>query len=219
MLSYITLIICIVLMPLIYWGVLEYQKPSFQKEENQSRKFFKSKEEFIVLVVSEAVLIRVWFVFEQTTFLDYKFLLLYFILVGMTIFCMTDYWERIVPNKILLLWLLIFGVIVGMWGLQDLEGFRQELSSIILGFVFCLISFGMGYIIGRGSMGAGDVKLSLVMGLFMTSEYVVGAILYGCIVSAVYSLIQIIRKKLTRKDMLPFVPFLYVGLVIRYMIG
>lgn len=219
MLSYITLIICMILIPLLYVGVLEYQKPSFQREENQKRKLLKAKEEILVLVLSEISLIRIWFLFEQATFQNYKFLLLYFMLIGMTIFCMTDYWERIVPNKILLLWLMIFGILVGMWGLQDLEGFRQELPSIILGFVFCLISFGLGYIIGRGSMGAGDVKLSIIMGLFLTGEYVVGAILYGCIISAFYSLVQIMRKKLTRKDTIPFVPFLYIGLIIRYMIG
>lgn len=219
MLSYITLIICMILIPLLYIGVLEYQKPSFQKEENKKRKLLKAKEEILVLVLSEISLVRVWLLFEQATFKNYKFLLLYFILIGMTIFCMTDYWERIIPNKILLFWLMIFGIIVGMWGLQDLEGFRQELPNIILGFVFCLIAFGMGYIIGRGSMGAGDVKLSFIMGLFLTGEYVVGAILYGCIISAVYSLIQMMRKKLTRKDTIPFVPFLYIGLIIRYMIG
>lgn len=219
MLSYITLIICMILIPLLYIGVLEYQKPSFQKEENKKRKLLKEKEEILVLVLSEISLVRVWLLFEQATFKNYKFLLLYFMLIGMTIFCMTDYWERIIPNKILLFWLMIFGIIVGMWGLQDLEGFRQELPNIILGFVFCLIAFGMGYIIGRGSMGAGDVKLSFIMGLFLTGEYVVGAILYGCIISAVYSLIQMMRKKLTRKDTLPFVPFLYIGLIIRYMIG
>lgn len=219
MLSYITLIVCIILMPLLYLGVMEFQKPFFQKEENQKRKVLRAKEEIVVLVFSEISLVRIWFLFGQATFQNYKFLLLYFMLIGMTIFCMTDYWERIVPNKILLLWLLIFGIIVGMWGLQDFEAFGQELPNIILGFVFCLIAFGMGYIIGRGSMGAGDVKLSFIMGLFLTGEYVVGAILYGCIISAVYSLIQIMRKKLTRKDTLPFVPFLYIGLIIRYMIG
>ena len=206
-------------MPLLYAGVLEFQKSSFQKKENQKRKLLKSKEEIMVLVLSELALVRIWFLFGPADFKNYKFLLLYFMLIGITVFCMTDYWERIVPNKILLFWLMIFGIIVGMWGLQDLEGFRQELPNIILGFVFCLIAFGLGYVIGRGSMGAGDVKLSIIMGLFLTGEYVVGAILYGCIISAVYSLIQIMRKKLTRKDTLPFVPFLYIGLIIRYMIG
>ena len=68
-------------------------------------------------------------------------------------------------------------------------------------------------------MGAGDVKLSLLMGLYLSVEYVVGAIVYGCLVGAVYSIVQLLRKKLSRKDMIPFVPFLYAGLIIRYLIG
>ena len=68
-------------------------------------------------------------------------------------------------------------------------------------------------------MGAGDVKLALVMGLYLTGEYVVGAVFYGCIASAAYSLVQLARKKLSRKDTIPFVPFLYLGLIIRYLVG
>ena len=41
----------------------------------------------------------------------------------------------------------------------------------------------------------------------------------GCIASAAYSLVQLARKKLSRKDTIPFVPFLYLGLIIRYLVG
>lgn len=82
-----------------------------------------------------------------------------------------------------------------------------------------MISFGLGYLLSHKNMGAGDVKLVLVMGLYLTGEYVVGAVLYGCIVGAIFSAVQLARKKLSRKDAIPFVPFLYIGLIIRYLIG
>ena len=124
-----------------------------------------------------------------------------------------------VPNRILLVLTAVLILIVGGFSIADMNQVLKELPYLILGFLFCLIAFGMGYVLGRGSMGAGDVKLSLLMGFFLTSEYVVGAVLYGCIISAVYSLVQILRKKLSRKDTLPFVPFLYVGMIIRLMMG
>lgn len=150
---------------------------------------------------------------------DLRFTLLYVILAGTTVLCITDLWEYRVPNKILLILILLFPMILGLHSLGDMDAVIRILPSVILGFLFCMLSFGLGYWISHGSMGAGDVKLSLVMGLYLTGEYVVGAVVYGCLASALYSLIQLARKKVTRKDAIPFVPFLYLGLVIRYLIG
>lgn len=219
MLSYITIIICVLLLPVIYWAAIQIYKSSFEEEKNRNRKPLTSKEEIVVMLVSEAALVRIWYLLGQADITNMIFLLLYFMLIGMTILCMTDYWEKVVPNRILLFWLMIFILIVGFHGIYNMDTVLEELPYIVLGFLFCFLAFGLGYLIGRGSMGAGDVKLSFIMGLFLTSEYVVGAILYGCIISAIFSLVQMFRKKLTRKDALPFVPFLYIGLIIRYMIG
>ena len=92
------------------------------------------------------------------------------------------------------------------------------IPSIILGFLFCLISFGLGYLLSHGSMGAGDVKLSLIMGIYLTGNDIPGAIFYGCLIAAGYSIVQLLRKKISRKDRLPFVPFLYMGVVVRYIL-
>jgi prepilin signal peptidase PulO-like enzyme (type II secretory pathway) len=140
-------------------------------------------------------------------------------LVAMTILCMIDLWEKVVPNKILLVWLVVFIIIIGFQGLYDMDVVLSKLIPIGLGLLFCMLTFGLGYIISHGSMGAGDVKLLLIMGLFLTSEYVVESVLYGCIASALYSIVMLLRKKVTRKDEIPFVPFLYLGLIIRYLMG
>lgn len=217
--SYITIIGCMVLMPAIYWLVMWWYRPFFQKEENRKRLPITTLEEILSILIGEIALYRIWNSLERPEYSDMIFSLLYVILVGMTIICFTDYWEKIVPNKILLGLILIYILIVGFHGVHNLETIRMQFASIALGFLFCLISFGLVYLLGKGTMGAGDVKLALVMGIYMTSNYVVGAILYGCIISAVYSVIQLIRKKVSGKDQLPFVPFLYIGVVIQYMIG
>lgn len=219
MLSYITIVIYMLLLPIIYWAVIQIYKESFQEERNKNRKPLTSKEEIVVTIISEIALLRIWYSLGKVDFTNMIFLLLYFMLIGMTILCMTDYWEKVVPNRILLFWLMIFILIIGFYGVYDMNTVMEEIPYIVLGLLFCLIAFGIGYLLGRGSMGAGDVKLSFIMGLFLTSEYVVGAIFYGCMISAIYSLVQILRKKISRKDALPFVPFLYVGLIIRYLIG
>lgn len=219
MLPYVSIALCVVLLPGIYWGTMQLVKVSFEKEENKSRKPLASKLEKIIMVISEIALFRIWIAMGRCTLDNMMFELVFFMLAGITVLCMTDYWERIVPNKVLLIWLMIFILIVGFHALFDMDAVLDNFPMIILGLAFCLIVFGLAYVISHGSLGAGDVKLSFLMGVFLSSEYVVGAVLYGCILSMIFSIVQIVRKKLTRKDTLPFVPFLYIGLIIRYLIG
>ena len=131
--------------------------------------------------------------------------------VFLTAACGYDYRDKRIPNH-LLIWMAILGV---GWRFRN-QGVPGALSylgqaALIVAFLYPFFKIGC--------LGAGDVKLALVMGLYLTGEYVVGAVFYGCIASAAYSLVQLARKKLSRKDTIPFVPFLYLGLIIRYLVG
>ena len=217
--SYISIAVGVLLLPVLYSALILWYRPYFEKEENQKRKPLASIHEKMVLLVSEAALLRLWYAMGMKGFEDLRFTLLYLILAGMTVFCMTDVWERIVPNKILLILLFFFVIASGIHGILNLDSLAELLPSVVLGVLFCALCFGLGYLFSRKTMGAGDIKLSLLMGLYLTGEYVVGAVLYGCLAGAVYSIVQLARKKLSRKDMIPFVPFLYIGVIIRYLIG
>ena len=142
----------------------------------------------------------------------------YVMLAFMTYFCVEDHKEQLVPNRVLLLLLVLFPILLGGYGIHDMDTVLKIIPSIILGFLFCLISFGLGYLLSHGSMGAGDVKLSLIMGIYLTGNDIPGAIFYGCLIAAGYSIVQLLRKKISRKDRLPFVPFLYMGVVVRYIL-
>lgn len=219
MAAYITLALGMILMPCLYWGAMMWYRASFQKAENRLRRPLCSVPEVAAMALAELALVRIWWSLGKCTGTNTTFQMLFCMLAGMTFFCMTDYWEQIVPNRMLLILLLLYGILLGWQGVRDLDALLWRLPSIVLGLLFCMLSFGLGYLISHGSMGAGDVKLALVMGLYLTGEYVVGAVLYGCIAGAVFSLVQLARKKLTRKDAIPFVPFLFLGLVIRYLVG
>lgn len=219
MAAYITLAAGMILMPCLYWGAMMWYRASFQKAENRQRRPLRSVSEIAATALAELALVRIWWSLGKCTGTHMTFQLLFIMLTAMVFFCMTDYWEQIVPNRMLLVLLLLYLVILGCQGLWNMEAVMWQFPSIILGLLFCMISFGLGYLISHGSMGAGDVKLALVMGLYLSGEYVVGAVLYGCIAGAVFSIVQLIRKKLTRKDTIPFVPFLFLGLIIRYLVG
>lgn len=191
----------------------------FQKEENRGRIPLRTAPELIAMLLAELALVRIWWTLGKCSILEVRFQLLFVMLTGMTFFCMTDYWEQIVPNRMLLAMLLLFLLILGWQAIRDMESILWLLASVVLGLLFSMISFGLGYLLSHGSMGAGDVKLAMVMGLYLTGEYVVGAVFYGCIAGAIFSIVQLVRKKLSRKDVIPFVPFLFLGLIIRYLAG
>ena len=217
--AYILLSVGMILTPCIFLMVMSVCRQEFRSEENRGRKLFSSWPEIAVMASAELALVFMWksVLLEGDSPLLYW--MLYVMLEGMAVICITDYWERIVPNKVLLLLLLFFVLLLGFQGVRDMEPVIRLLPSVLLGVVFCMLSFGIVFMLGRGSMGAGDMKLSLVMGLLLTGEYVAGAVLYGCLAAAVFSIVQMLRKKLTRRDRIPFVPFLYVGLVLRYLAG
>lgn len=140
------------------------------------------------------------------------------LIVGMAILSVTDHVRHWVPNRILLCLLMIWCMAVGITVIFDTQlGMELLGRGLIGGFVSGLI-FLLCYILSKKQLGAGDVKLAFIMGLFMTGQRIMGGIVYGTLLCFLYSVIQLLRKKLTMKDQVPLVPFLYGGVLITYFI-
>lgn len=217
--SYISVAIMAVMLPLLYIGAVLYCRANFSDDNNRNRKPMTSFSEVTVVIISEISLIRLWLSLGKPSFDDIRFDLMYIILAVMTVLFFTDFWEHKVPNRIILVSLLLWAIIVGAGFIFDMQYMLGLVFEYCIGFLFCAISFGLCYIISRGKLGAGDVKLALLMGLCLPAGYVTAAILYGCLAAAVVSIVLLLLKKITRKDFIPFVPFLYAGLIIRYLMG
>lgn len=217
--GYMLLAVLAIGLPALYYAVLVWNKPYFELEKNRNRIIFRSVSEYIVIFSGETALFKIWYEYQTGEISGLILGLLYTVLVIMCVLCMTDYWETLVPNRILLLCIVCCFLELGIWCVRDMAVITEILSSMILGLIFCMLSFGIGYLLSKGSMGSGDVKLALVLGMFLTGEYVVRTVFFGCLISAFYSMIQLLRKKLNRKDEIPFVPFLYIGLIITYLVG
>jgi leader peptidase (prepilin peptidase)/N-methyltransferase len=70
----------------------------------------------------------------------------------------------------------------------------------------------------RGSVGAGDIKLFMVMGLLLGLEGIWGAVLLSLAASFAASVYLLATKRKTRKDTLPFAPALAVGAFLSVML-
>lgn len=138
---------------------------------------------------------------------------------GMAALAVTDWKTQIIPNRFLLLLLLLWVGATGIYMIADTASglalfFKSVAGGLAGGAIFLLC-----YLISGKKLGAGDVKLAFVMGLYLTGQRIIGAFFYGLLLCCIYSLIQMCRKKLGLKDGVPMVPFLYLGVLITLFIG
>ncbi|MBS3948087.1 MAG: prepilin peptidase [Dethiobacter sp.] len=133
--------------------------------------------------------------------------------------------QRIIPNTLVGIGLgggLLFqlpGLIV-LW--TDLPGwtapfrpFTDALSGLLLGGGLLLIII----LVSRGGMGAGDMKLMALIGFYVGLRGTAVVMMLGFTMGALVGLILIAARRLTRKDALPFGPFLSAAALIEIFWG
>lgn len=141
-------------------------------------------------------------------------LLHYSLIWGMSVLAVTDHWHRRIPNRFLIALLMIWALIAGTSIILFTESGMALLFRGLAGGLAGGLTFLLCYIFSRKQLGAGDVKLAFVMGLYLTGRRIMGAIFYGIAICCVYSIIQLIRRKIGWKDGVALVPFLYLGALI-----
>ena len=126
---------------------------------------------------------------------------------------MTDIRSKRVPNKLV-------ATMLGAWILAVVPQlfFQTEktlaiMFSGIIGFIMAGLLFLVVYLVSRKGLGGGDVKLMAAAGLYLGLNGVLPAMLYGSILASIFAVIMILAKKIGRKDAIPLVPFLYVGML------
>jgi leader peptidase (prepilin peptidase)/N-methyltransferase len=86
-------------------------------------------------------------------------------------------------------------------------GFWDSLAAVLLGGgLFYLVA-----VVSRGGMGGGDIKLVAMMGAFFGMRDVGVAIFIGLIAGSAVGIALMIAGRKTRKDAIPFGPFLAFG--------
>jgi leader peptidase (prepilin peptidase)/N-methyltransferase len=125
----------------------------------------------------------------------------------------TDLEERRIPNRVTVpasFAALVIGLLLHSAGVpaQVLAG----LGTGIFLFAFAILS--------RGGLGMGDVKLGIVLGLFL-GKYVIVALCAGLLASAVLSIGVLVRRGIAagRRTAIPLGPFLALGGVVALLAG
>ena len=129
------------------------------------------------------------------------FLVLAALLIAITFIDLDHYY---IPDKLILVGACAW---VGLRAMHPFIEVPRALLGMGLGFAVMLLI----YLLARGGMGFGDVKLAALMGLYLGPAPVILALLLSFVVGAVAGILLMTLKLKGRKDMLPFGPFLALG--------
>lgn len=130
-----------------------------------------------------------------------------------------DQRERRIPNKILLAMLAARMLIMVIeWLLVPSMGMALLISSIF-GMLLGGGMFLLAHFLSRGGVGMGDVKLFAVTGWYMGGSSIMALVFLTALVSAFYSIVMLILKKIKLKEEIPFAPFVLVGTILTMALG
>ncbi len=136
------------------------------------------------------------------------------LLVFMTLLTFTDWLHTRIPNRILSVMGILWMVLASVSVIASPAAGIAMVGSGLGGALISGVSFLLCYLLSRGKLGGGDVKLSFLLGLYLGGGRIMGALITGMLICFVYSLLGLLRRKLSVSDGVPLVPFLYIGVLI-----
>lgn len=128
-----------------------------------------------------------------------------------------DLKEMIIPDS-LVLGILVLSVIhktvnYFLYSIP-LDLFDSIIGLLVAGGLFLII-----VIVSRGGMGGGDVTLIAALGFILGVKYILLNIFLSFVLGAIISIILLAVKIKTRKDPIPFGPFIALGFFITVLWG
>lgn len=120
--------------------------------------------------------------------------------------------HKLIPNRIVIAMLsigLIYELVVRPVSLLD----------ALIGFFAASVPLLIIAFLSKGGIGGGDIKLMAVVGIFLGWKGVLLALFIGAVTGAIIGIIGMILKKKKRKDVIPFGPFLCLGILVAIIYG
>lgn len=122
-----------------------------------------------------------------------------------------DYKTYRIPNAFIIFGVICRVIILAFELFLQFEVVWMTLLSEIIAAVALLIAAGLCALCIKNSIGFGDMKLFIVMGLMLSLSGIWSAIFLSLVVSFFISAYLLITKKKTRKDAIPFGPAIVIG--------
>lgn len=117
-----------------------------------------------------------------------------------------------IPNSFIVFGLVMRLVLVPLELIMSKRAVMGWISDAIAAGALLIVCLICSLII-KNAIGMGDVKLLIVTGLFLGIEEIFNTVMTSLILFAIVSVVLLIRKKITRKDALPYGPFLALSML------
>ncbi len=146
-----------------------------------------------------------------------NFVKLYGLFVIVFAAAVIDYKRKIIPNMLIICG-LIFRVTVYAYEILAKADLKQIVTNDLIGFAIGFVFLALVSILTKGALGLGDAKLFGVIGLISGSFCTYSTLFVSLIISTVVSLVSVARKKMGRKDSIPFGPCIAVGYIVAVLL-
>lgn len=144
-------------------------------------------------------------------------LLIAFIILSCT--AVIDRELMIIPN-VYVLWMIIGRFFCF---LAELIFFRGDaiirLVSSFAGAAVCGLGLLLIYVLTRGGIGYGDIKLFIGLGFLCGIYAVINTLIFSCLICGGYSILLLVTRKKGIKDTLPMGPFIFLGYAVTILLG
>lgn len=123
----------------------------------------------------------------------------------------TDYRRQIIPNRLILSGLgfrvvLLLAELAFERDILAMMLFSEALGAVGI-FIVCMVFLLMM----KNSIGMGDVKLFMVMGLYLGLYSMIDAIMSSLVLAFICAVVLLLMRKKGKKDSLPFAPAVLAG--------
>lgn len=124
-----------------------------------------------------------------------------------------DYKEHIIPNKIIIMGILLRIVIWLVEVFNNPEKFFAIFKGDIIACVMVVAFFFICSLIVKNGIGMGDVKLMGMMALYQGLTGIMSSLFFSMLVAFFEALVLLITHKKNRKDAIAFAPAVLAGTI------
>ncbi len=204
--------IIVILTSIILCGISFYLL--LRKQENKTRGLIAYIVISLALVVGLAVMLQFFYV-ENALYTNIRVIALASIMVSIAYI---DFTELRIPNEYVIVgigyWILsIFVEILcgSQFVMVNIISSAIAAAALFIAAVLCKVCI-------KGAIGAGDIKLFIVMGLLLGLDGIWSAIFLSLITSFIEAVFFLITKRKSRTDAMAFGPALAIGTLLSFFL-
>ena len=208
----------------LFWQRCVYERRKETENEENGKHFLRElvpneKERIIALAISLAAAFLLTCLFSAYEYLPTKVLKYLLLAGGLIPIAWEDWHEKTIPNRWLLYLLFVRLALIGIEGFLYPAAFVDNLVFTLTGGVVSGMVMFAGYVVSRHQIGAGDVKLLTIIGMYLGATLNYFVMIAALIIAAVYGGVRVLLKRSGIRDEIAFAPFIAAGVILLLTLG